>query len=533
MKTLLMFLVALALLVPTVSAQNSNVTINLINEETLSNITTSYMQFSYSGGMDYFGKNKTYMDNSSYFDNASYAFDYDFSTYGLTGFTNPSGNVTVSHYVNGSMMVGDSEQMCVRYRYTKSGNMESMNNTITLMRGTTPVAQNYYYQYDDAGTQDETDTICGDPNSGSGLSEDVSVLVWSNTSFPVGLSINWYIYEVYLKEVDYIGNYFFINNSILTNGTNMIYVDDANQNYWTRTYVLNISDTNQSLDAYLISRTSNYVYSTITVVSTSGQGVSGAEVSIQKLVGGSYVPVSQFVTDDAGSGSAYLLLGMPYRLAVTYGGVTYYASITAQSGYNFPLNETIEVNFTSMFDGITFNVTPSYIYYNTSLTTYDVDFEFEIYSNKTMLDLYGMNLYCNGSSVHEQNVSSSFGGQLTHTYDVVGCDNITLNYYFQKNGFGLYWNSIDYGPSQQYPYGLAEAIQRLADEYETSTLNFFVIIILIVVAGALMIISPEVAALTSILVMGAMTYFELLSANLFILISISIFSIMLIKRRWL
>jgi len=540
-KLLLIFLVAMFLLIPTVAAQESNLTINVINEETLANITQKYMQFSTAGSVEYFANNKSLYDNTSFCSASGNAYDYDFTTNSTcTREYAGSGYASSVDYINGTMNIGDAEQLCVKFRYLAQGTTGTggwINITFTILLNGEAVEQVMTYR--GAGAiSPVADTgiyyMCGDVSSGSSTQDDVSIMmnISSGSSSGRGFSVNFYDYELYVREQQESGNWFKINNSLLVNGINTIFVDDGNNNYWTRTFIRNIGDTNQSIDAYLLSRSSNYVVSVITVADTSGQGVSNVQVDVERLLSGSYTPVTQFITDSAGTGSAYLLLNYPYRLATTYQGTTYYANINAQSGYTFFLNETIEINFTSMFDGITINVSPQTIGYNVSLTTYNVTFEFGIHSNKTNMTVFGMNIYCNGSSIFESN-SSGFGGQITQSLDIAGCDNVTLNYYFQKAGYPLYWNTIEYDIAYQYPYGISEALRRLVAEYDTGTLNFLVIIILIVVAGALMIISPEVASLTSILVMGALTYYGLLSTNIFILISITLFSIMLIKRRWL
>ena len=125
------------------------------------------------------------------------------------------------------------------------------------------------------------------------------------------------------------------------------------------------------------------------------------------------------------------------------------------------------------------------------------------------------------------------GGKLTYNFNVIGCDNITMQYYFTRDGFAEWSSNTTWYPKESYSYGLWQAFKMATENMSQSMINFVAIMIIVFVAAGLAIFSPELAAIGELIIGGIFVAAGWLNVYMFILLTTLVFSILLIKRRYL
>jgi hypothetical protein len=343
------------------------------------------------------------------------------------------------------------------------------------------------------------------------------------------------IFEIYPGTFNISSNTLSINQSMLVEGNNRIDIADVPSLYYPRTYyqAINLS-INSTLKAYLPSKASSIVQAAFSVQNQFEQTLSGATINIQKIIGGNYATIGSYYTDATGLITAYLIENDPYRLYVTYGALANYYSISyaqAQT-YIIYLTQSTNVTYNGTYSDIYESISPLIIRYNSSLVSQNYNFTYTIYSNQSQLSLYGMILKCNGTVVYQANVTiRPAGGQLFHVYDVVGCSNITMDYYFQK-GSELIWKSVAYPISLGSGYGLYAAMQYLAGGVGLGAAGqMFVFVLLAILVGSVFMLSPEGAAFAQLTIGGMFVAFGIIPWGLYIVMTTAVVALMFMKRR--
>jgi hypothetical protein len=271
--------------------------------------------------------------------------------------------------------------------------------------------------------------------------------------------------------------------------------------------------------------------------------VTGADINVQKQISGSYVTIASGVSDDSGTASFYLLENNPYRLVITYNSNLYYYSFNALAQtYMVTLNETLSMNFTSLFDDIYLAIGPSQIAYNGSEATHNETFTMLIVSNTSSLTMYGLQVVCNGTTtLNATNVTgSASGGTIEIDRDIAGCDNVTMSYYFLKSGYDLWWGDRFYQISRGTGYGLYQALRLVQGGFDPPMQIFIFVVCLIVIASALAAFGPEGSIAATLISFGIFVYMDLEYAatsiglsGIFVVIAAANIALIAVKRRWL
>ncbi|UCD07245.1 MAG: carboxypeptidase regulatory-like domain-containing protein, partial [Candidatus Aenigmatarchaeota archaeon] len=522
----------------------SNLTINVFDEENPdTSIERFVAQFIAGSIVNTFGINKTFIDETANTDYGNLSYDNDFDTNSTTSVGHAGVGYQESvEYINGTVLVGDSESACVRYRYLKQGSTGAggaVNTSISILVDGDAVGEDSYFQSSSAATQDSGTVVSCFNMTPDSITEDVVVRINFSSYAPGAgktLDLNLYVNELFIEEQ--INDTTLVVSQIdLIDGTNAIFIDDAEGQYRQREYVVevNASDRNQNLIAYLMRTTEDPATVLFTVTNTFGNPLPGVNVNVEKIIGSAYTTVTEGLTDDIGSFQIILVNNDPYRATMTLAGFnTRVVNFRAQTReISVIMNQTVTLDLVTPFQDIWLLINPQTISYNSSQSYHNITFNYTINSSSDLLIEYGFALYCNNTLVNSTVDTSSTGGSVSVLYNVIGCSNVSMTYNFTKNDSTFYENTIIWYPIIQQMFGLNEALARMAQEYDTSTLNFLIVIIFIVVAGALTVISPEIAGLAWLPIGGMFVYYGMLSFTFYALIAMTLFSVLLIKRRWL
>ncbi len=526
------------------STITANLTVNVFQEENPSIAIDDFVaQFIAGGVVNTFGINKSFVAEHTDVDYGNFSYDNDFTTNSTSSTTHSvAGSYQQTlQYINGTLLVGSSESICVTFRYIKTGTTGTggtVLSSINLLVDDVNVGRTSYTQTASAATQDSGTVTSCFAMSPDEITEDISVMLnyTSTIAASKDADLFFFVTEVHVEEqID--EETIVIDQIDLVDGTNRIFIEDASDLFFQREYVIiaDFNGSNQNIIAYLIERTEDIAQTTIAVINAFGVPQSGANVNIEKVIGSSFVTVTEGLTDDVGLFSAILVNNDFYRATVSLAGfTTQVVEFRAQSiTITIILNQTVTLGFVNVLQDITILLSPQIITYNSTDVYHNVSFEYGISSNSSLLVNYALSLECNNTLVNDTEGSTPTGGTLSTIYNVVGCNNITMNYNFTKNDSSIYVNSVIFYPSVKQQFGLNEALARMAAEYDTSMINFLIVIIFIIVAGALTIISPEVAGIAWFPIGGIFVYYGMMSVSLFVLIGITMMSVLLIKRRWL
>lgn len=516
----------------TFEAAPSYVSVNVYDEKLLTGINMFDVDFVVGGSSYTFSNNKTY--GSTYqavagrpdYTNPEYIVDGDFSTYIIVD--DDTSALSVGG-IDGMVYVGNSEELCYDFEAisTNSGTADIVVKLVDSVGTLRTIGTRI-------GMQDVTREIqCYDI---TGYTFDdyapFQLNITIDTSSTKDMVVN--IYEL-MNDYHNTTHNIVVPVSRMGSGDNRIKVYDSNEEYQPRFYDSTVSAiTNTSLTAYLPKLTDTVVTSTIVVLDISGIPQSDISVSAEKSISGNYVTIESGTTDSSGSLGFSLIEFAAYRIKVISGSTTQYASIIArQAVYTITINTTLGLGFNETMEGIVTRVLPYGISVNSSDTTKYQEFSFSIGAENANLNLYGANIYCDSTLNQTTNITGSpSGGTITFTMDIVPCDNVTLNYYFNVVDSGLYYNHVFYTVIRSSSNGLSYAFEIGQSNLNSTEKVYIAVIIMMIVAAVLSIFSVEGAAISDLVIGGAFTYYGWLNVYLFMLLGVLVFAIIYLRSRY-
>ena len=199
-------------------------------------------------------------------------------------------------------------------------------------------------------------------------------------------------------------------NSTASLPTGTITITISNTTYYPRTYYLTINESNiTSLNAYLLEQSAFSLLVRFHLLSQSQAAVSGATVTVQKLIGGAWVEVAQMNSDATGTAAFFLDVRTTYQVTVTAAGYStgsfsltpslqdYYVTLSSVSGVSLPMLFT---NLSVEFEPVIFNATPDV--QAVSLAVIDAN-------NSVVNQTLGL-WFTNGTLIYSQTVTGSPAG---------------------------------------------------------------------------------------------------------------------------
>lgn len=223
------------------------------------------------------------------------------------------------------------------------------------------------------------------------------------------------------------------------------------------------------------------VYTLFRTVDSLDRGIDGVLVKLQRLIGSSYATVT----------SAYSTSGqvtVPLEASATYlvtaskdGYYTFSAAVTPSTqGYRLVMVNSTSPEFHTLFEDITFNMSPYYVTNGTQTFTYFIN------SSNNSLVSYGIDMLGpTGAVLNQSNASNPAGSTVTLTMNVTPYSKLTFVGWFLKAGYARYNASLVY-----YPWNMTfingTSLTEALDNYKANAPNnFFTGIIVLLIAALL------------------------------------------------
>lgn len=269
---------------------------------------------------------------------------------------------------------------------------------------------------------------------------DAAIGVTTNITFNVTISNatqsnTWYNQSAFFKYTN-------------STPTGSVTIDISSYGYQPRRFYFTINE-NIANDfiAYLLKST-DALFVRFHILTVEGLGISGAEVSAQRFIGGAWVLIEEKTADDAGIAGLSLAPFASYKVTASATGyVTQVQSITpSASDYYFYMATTTNVSYHVLFEDITYYVTPQDPSIQTNVS---YDMVFNITSSNSTLEWYSMNItYNETTAVFFLNVTGNAdGGNITYQLNSsYASGNYTMEIKFKKTDYtewtGQYYYQI-------------------------------------------------------------------------------------------
>lgn len=202
--------------------------------------------------------------------------------------------------------------------------------------------------------------------------------------------------------------------------------------YYTSIQSLNGGSQVQQTIYLLDSASGSYV--TFQVVDGSGGTISGALVSISKVISGASTTIVSGLTDSSGSITFWLDPLLSHTITATKSGYPSFSeSITpTQSSYTITLGAATS-NYVSLLWGISYNIEPTDIILN-NRTTYT--FKYNISSTYWNLTTYGFTLRntSSGAIINTSTGSTPSGSTVTASLNTGNYTSLTMFYFYNIGG---------------------------------------------------------------------------------------------------
>lgn len=230
-------------------------------------------------------------------------------------------------------------------------------------------------------------------------------------------------------------NFYTANSTLFPQGSNTITINNAS--YYTAILFQNINNNSLGIIGYLIPRSATITTPNFHVQGQTQNIISGAIITLQRSIGGSWVTLRQCSTDSTGTCALNMEVGTTYQIIVTANGYnTPTQSITptvSTTDYTITLSSVSNlVGYPSNSYGISLSLEPPLLNLIENWTIVN----FTVNDSQAGLSLYGMNISYLGSIIFSQNNNSpNFGGSVAvnlSSDNRVG--NFSVTYFYQKTG---------------------------------------------------------------------------------------------------
>jgi len=201
-----------------------------------------------------------------------------------------------------------------------------------------------------------------------------------------------------------------------------ITVQDVDGQYKSRTFFAKINENSRvSLTAYLL-KLGDGIYTSIEVVDSEQDAISGAQINIQKLFGASYKTVAQRRTSDAGGASFYLDPDMTYRAYVTHPNYVGFQGTFAPANYQYDpliiqLGSSSQYNFSTRWDSVSYKLEPRD---NILEGEGDQTFNWTVMDSQNDLTELGVRLWDNGTEINSDSLKDSPSGGTVSITEYLG-----------------------------------------------------------------------------------------------------------------
>ncbi|NOR85101.1 hypothetical protein GQ473_03210, partial [archaeon] len=324
----------------------------------------------------------------------------------------------------------------------------------------------------------------------------------------------------------------------IPSGIITIQIIDFGGNYTGRNYYTTITSTTAyTLTSYLLSY-ANSINVGFVAIDSYDATLSSVLITAQKLYNITWTTVAQGKTDGAGTTNIYMNPLVSYKIKVEKGGyITQYVTITPSATnptYTIRLPSVRAINFTTLFDDISYRFTPQTPGLETEIIQY---INFTISSSGGNLQYYGLNITYNGSVIFSHEVTTDpYGGEIGALVNLTGkTGTLYVNGYFFKTDYGLTYLNTAYR-IWDYEYGnytVAAIIESWKNETHISkdvsaiTLSILCVCVMIPVASVVSI----GAGIIGVIMLSFGLYAEIITMGQWIITLLVVISIMYIRGR--
>jgi len=333
---------------------------------------------------------------------------------------------------------------------------------------------------------------------------------------------------IYMQE-NCASNYYSIKNNVVhaynllsmanitATGDTQIIVSSAS--YYQSSFFRDMqASSTHNISAYLLSTASGDPV-IFQAKNQFGSSVPNVNITVEKIINGSYTAVKELRTDSAGSAGTWLKYGSSYRITLTAVGLpAAYYEITPSSSipYIFTLSSGAVLDMTHLFDNLRYTISPGYAELDAAeaqLVSFDID------STDNALTGYAMSLYFgNGTLIGDASASAPGGSLLTVTVNLTGhpfAEKLFAEFRFNKTGYPEYLINRSYYVNNMTTgnYSLAGAFSRVSsvDGLSNNAKSFISIIFLFCIVFGLGSIgvtgkSPEGVLFVATIGAGLLTY---------------------------
>lgn len=306
-----------------------------------------------------------------------------------------------------------------------------------------------------------------------------------------------------------------------TTGNGTLYVDDLRDatyyvkfnasGYGNRTYAVTVTDqSTQTLDAYLgIGTESTILY---IIDSITGLRISGATISVSRVINGTYTLVESKLSDVTGAAQITYTAGARYRISVTaddYDDKAFILDPILFSSYDIKLSRSTGAGSGEAYDQIGIVLRPSS--YNDGES---VSFSFDITSPTGALSGFGYTVtYPNGEISNSS--TNANGAVLTGNFTPNAnsrYDTVNITYYYTTSAGGTKYFNASYILQGASTDGTIASITP--DNYGLSLFDSYLIttLVVVMVAGSAFYFAGALGgAVVGVLVLGLFYYIGFIS----------------------
>jgi len=276
----------------------------------------------------------------------------------------------------------------------------------------------------------------------------------------------------------------------------LTFMNYSGSGYVARTRIETIGNITgeKNITGYLL-KTSSATMINFIIVNSLGSSISGALVTVQKLIGSEWVTVTQQLTDETGTAGIYMKDTTQYKIIVTKAG--YQSMTTTITPTNPPYRITLSSSgvgtYQTDWSWITYMIEP----YRGLYTNTTEPITLTITDERSSLLLYGLNITYNGSVVFSQEETSSpGGGQIFGSVNLTNASAYQIVYvtmWFQRVGYSLQTYTKTYvvfsPPGNAYTF--AWSMNQLGAQFDPFQKAFIAIIVTFVIMVAIALVFPS------------------------------------------
>lgn len=242
--------------------------------------------------------------------------------------------------------------------------------------------------------------------------------------------------------------------------------------------------------AYLLSNSEGLIRSFL-IVNTNYQVISGAYIRVEKLIGSSYVLISDGYTDNSGVKTFLLNPSDEYRIEATSGGATsgykYIQPTQPQYTIQIPITTTAVEGYSGLFTQVSYTIYPNSLWIQVSNSSI---FSFSVTAWVNDLGSYSMVLKDQNNTILYNNTTiSTIGGTMNTSIDTTNLSRVIGLYTINRTGFEpftitRYYTMYDFNTTNSGLLGVFTTMQN-ADDISTGAKSIIILVVTVALMGTI------------------------------------------------